>query len=158
MAFNFKLNIFIKMTTITTVIIILVFLIVFLFIIQKNEPAVSSQTFQIYFNRKLGNYLVDRRSRALYYYGEDRIGTSKSQPKSHCGEGCLGVWQVFYEDKINVSPPLRKEDFSNLERHQDQQNQTVYKGHPLYYYINDLNEGDAKGEGMNNTWFVLKID
>lgn len=146
------------MTIITTTIIILVVLIVLLIIVQKNGQVVYSQTFQIYSDKKLGDYLVDKRGRALYYYGQDEIGTSKSQPKSNCGEGCLGVWQVFYENKITVSPPLMEDDFSNLERQQDRQNQTVYKGHPLYYYINDLNEGDAKGEGMNNTWFVLKID
>lgn len=148
------------MTTIVIFIIVLIvlMLIIFLIIIQKKEQTANSTTFQIYFSKKLGNYLVDYRGRALYYYAEDKIETSNSQPKSNCGEGCLGIWQIFYADKITVSPPLNISDFSNLERQQNKQNQTVYKGHPLYYYVNDLNEGDAKGEGMNNIWFVLNTD
>lgn len=146
------------MTTIAAIVLLVIVAVSFLIFLSENEQAVNSPTLKVNLNEELGNYLVDSKGRALYCFAQDKVGTKNSHPVSCCGEGCLGVWQIFYEEKILVSSPLKKSDFSNLERRQDEQNQTVYKGRPLYYYINDINHGDAKGEGMNNTWFVLRID
>ena len=31
-----------------------------------------------------------------------------------------------------------------------------YKGHPVYYYIDDKAAGDMKGEGKGGVWHVAK--
>ena len=35
-------------------------------------------------------------------------------------------------------------------------NQTTYKGWPLYYYAGDENPGDTTGEGIQKIWFVAR--
>jgi predicted lipoprotein with Yx(FWY)xxD motif len=146
------------MTTFIIILVVILGIIIFLLFIKNDNCDDDLTTFQVAYSEKLGKYLTDSEGHALYYYKEDEIGTSNSLPVSTCGEDCLGIWQIVNENKMTISPYLNKSGFSNIVRHQDGQIQTVYNGHPLYRYINDTNPGDAKGEGINNVWFVVKIN
>jgi hypothetical protein len=35
--------------------------------------------------------------------------------------------------------------------------QLTYLGRPLYFYVNDMAEGDMKGEGINDVWWSVKV-
>ena len=48
-------------------------------------------------------------------------------------------------------------DFGVIE-HPEGGMQSTYKGWPLYYWVNDLNPGETKGEAVGNVWFVAKPD
>ncbi|WP_244862062.1 hypothetical protein [Siminovitchia terrae] len=37
----------------------------------------------------------------------------------------------------------------------DEQKQTPYKGHPLYYFVKDKQAGDVHGQGVNDVWYVF---
>lgn len=129
------------------------------FFIVFNSDGKTANLFNLHvsFNNELGNYLTDSNGRALYYYKQDRVGTLISNPISNCNEEFLGIWQIFYEDRIKISAPLKRVSFSVLVR-QEGVKQLCYKGHPLYYYINDFKPGDCKGEGFSNEFFTLKIN
>ncbi len=96
-----------------------------------------------------GNYLVDSKGLTLYMFARDVAGDSK------CTGGCVDIWHVFYQENITVSPDLNASDFGTITR-TDGKEQTTYKGWPLYYYSQDVNPGDTKGEGIINAWFVAR--
>ncbi|MFA6257891.1 MAG: hypothetical protein WC671_02685 [Candidatus Paceibacterota bacterium] len=123
-------------------------------ILKENEELFS---FSVFFNEKFGNYLADKYGCSLYSFEEfnvekkEKVSSGDELEKIH-----LGIWQIFYEKNIIVPLSLKRKDFSNIER-PDGLMQTTYKGHPLYYYRNDLYPRDVKGEGVNGEWFVVRI-
>lgn len=98
--------------------------------------------------RKLGNYLVDQKGHTLYYFDKDPMGSSV------CEGQCLVNWPAFHADSISVPSALKKEDFAEITR-SDGSKQTTYRGYPLYYWKDDKNRGELKGQGLNNVWFVI---
>jgi predicted lipoprotein with Yx(FWY)xxD motif len=124
---------------------------------DDNNIKEMSLSVCVSFNKEIGNYLTDSNGRALYYFKQDRVGTSKTLPFSNCVEDFLCIWQIYYENEIAINSPLKKKDFSVLVRPTGQK-QLVYMGHPLYQYKNDSNPGDIKGEGIGNDFFTMKVD
>ncbi len=100
----------------------------------------------------LGKILTDANGKTLYYFSLDHDGQSVS-----CEDDCLDAWPIFYSEDLLVSGELSTQDFGVVTR-SDGQQQTTYKGWPLYYFINDANAGDTNGEGVNDVWFVAKPD
>ncbi|VVB85796.1 Secreted repeat of uncharacterised function [uncultured archaeon] len=98
-----------------------------------------------------GNYIVDGKGITLYLFSNDVTGESK------CTGGCLNIWHIFYTEKISVASGLSSSDFGTITR-SDGTKQTTYKGWPLYYFSNDSNPGDIKGEGFNKIWFIARPD
>ncbi len=95
------------------------------------------------------NYLVDSKGLTLYMFASDVAGDSK------CTGACLNAWPVFPQQNITVSSDLNASDFGTITR-SDGTQQTTYRGWPLYYYSQDVNPGDTKGEGILKAWFVAK--
>lgn len=103
----------------------------------------------------IGNYLVDPDGMALYYFMNDVRGDAATQAKSNCTGICLANWPLFHIDEAIAPSLLKNGDFSEITR-ADGSKQSVYKGRPLYYYIQDTASGDVKGEGFGNVWFLVK--
>lgn len=97
---------------------------------------------------KLGNYLVDQKGHTLYYFDKDPMGSSV------CEGQCLVNWPAFHVDSVAAPSLLKKSDFGEIKR-ADGSMQTTYKGYPLYYFKNDANRGELKGQGLNNVWFIV---
>lgn len=97
---------------------------------------------------KLGNYLVDSNGVSLYYFDKDVSGASS------CSGQCLVKWPAFHADTIVTPKGLDKKDFGEITR-EDGTKQTTFKGYPLYYYVDDKNRGDLKGQTLGNVWFVV---
>lgn len=94
------------------------------------------------------NYLVNALGNSLYIFTADTENTS------NCTGNCLQNWPAFFQDgNIIVPSILAPDDFSVIDR-PDQGQQIVYKGMPLYYFVNDAVPGDINGQGINNVWFV----
>lgn len=96
----------------------------------------------------LGKYLTDTEGKTLYYFKMDAPG------KSACVGDCLTRWPLYYRETAAATGTLKAEDFGTLQR-SDGQNQTTYKGYPLYYWIGDSKAGDTKGQGVKDVWFVV---
>ncbi len=98
-----------------------------------------------------GSILTDSEGMSLYFFSKDTKQTSA------CLDECLDVWPVFYDANITVDSGLDVNDFATITR-ADGIKQTTYLGWPLYYFVNDVAEGDTNGDDVNNVWFIAKPD
>jgi len=100
-------------------------------------------------------YLSDGAGRSLYYFFHDTQGTANAAPVSACTTtACLTSFPIFLADQSVVPSTLAKSDFTVFTR-PDGQQQSAYKGHPLYFFSGDATSGDTKGRGVNNVWDTL---
>jgi predicted lipoprotein with Yx(FWY)xxD motif len=99
----------------------------------------------------LGNVITDNNGRSLYFFSRDAAATST------CVDGCAITWPVFYKENLEIGTGLEATDFGVITR-ADGSKQSTYKGWPLYYFMNDSNPGDTKGDALNNLWAVAKAD
>ncbi|WP_066389113.1 beta-propeller fold lactonase family protein [Neobacillus mesonae] len=108
----------------------------------------SPNKLQVLHSEEAGKYLADQNGMTLYYFKKDTPGVS------NCSGDCLKIWPPFYADSIKAPAGFHKNDFKTIIR-QDGQKQTTYKGYPLYYFVNDQQPGDIKGQGVKDVWFVV---
>lgn len=101
----------------------------------------------------IGKYLVDQDGMTLYYFAED----APESGTSSCSETCTHYWPPFHTGQVIIPLELSSFDFDTIYR-EDDTIQTTYKGWPLYYYINDYNPSDVRGQGINDAWFVAGPD
>lgn len=96
----------------------------------------------------VGNYLVDARGMALYYFAKDSVG------KSNATSAIIQTWPVFLPGSFVVPSTTNTTDFGSITR-DDGAKQATYKGWPLYYYSKDQKSGDTLGQGFNGIWYVV---
>jgi predicted lipoprotein with Yx(FWY)xxD motif len=96
----------------------------------------------------LGNFLVDTNGMTLYRFTPDSVDTST------CNAGCIGIWPQEYAATIIVPSTLSASEFGSFTR-QDGSEQTTFKGIPLYHFVGDQKPGDANGQGLYGTWFIV---
>ena len=101
---------------------------------------------------ELGMILTDQEGFTLYYYTKDALPET-----STCTGGCVDNWPLFYVENPEPGDGLDMADFGVIE-HPEGGMQTTYKGWPLYYWVNDENPGETKGEAVGDVWFVAKPD
>ena len=112
-------------------------------------------------NNTLGNYLVDKQNRTLYFFSNDPNG------QDNCTGGCQAFWPIFNVDNLTpdqIGSGLNFSDFGSVTAPGGKK-QLAYKGWPLYYFaplVNGANvqeaPGQTQGEGVNGVWFVAKPD
>ena len=100
-------------------------------------------------NAEYGDILVDAGGMTLYLFTDDE------RDKSNCSGGCAGAWPPL----LTVGDPtagdgVRADKLSTIAR-DDASTQVTYNGWPLYYFAQDENPGDTKGQ--YGTWFVVSI-
>jgi predicted lipoprotein with Yx(FWY)xxD motif len=103
---------------------------------------------------KLGTILAAGPKHMTVYLFEADKGSTSS-----CSGACAKVWPpVTSEGKPAVAGAAVAADLGTTMR-SDGSEQVTYKGHPLYYYDDDKDSGDAYGEGSKQfgaSWYVLK--
>jgi len=97
----------------------------------------------------LGSYLTDINGMTLYNFKKDSPG------KSACEGPCVGIWPLYYREKVDAKDGLAAGDFGTITR-ADGKKQTTYKGMPLYYFSKDAKAGDTAGQGFKDLWSVAK--
>lgn len=97
----------------------------------------------------VGKYLADGSGRSLYAFVKD------DKNSSNCLEGCAVNWPPFHVDLSAAGEGLNMTDFAVITR-TDGKQQTTYKGMPLYYFSNDRYPGDTFGEGLGESWFLIR--
>lgn len=93
--------------------------------------------------------LVDQEGRTLY------MSTADTKGKSSCLGQCATTWPPLTGDAVNGEGV----DGFMLATYSrpDGKVQTTYVSQPLYRFRDDK-VGDANGQGMNGTWFMLDAD
>jgi predicted lipoprotein with Yx(FWY)xxD motif len=78
---------------------------------------------------------------------------------SSCAGACSQVWPpVTTMSAPTTSGAAVTADLGTITR-SDGTKQVTYKGHPLYFYAKDKDDGDAYGQGVHGfgaDWYVLK--
>ncbi|NJB70148.1 putative lipoprotein with Yx(FWY)xxD motif [Saonia flava] len=97
-----------------------------------------------------GEVLTNSEGKTLYFFGKDAKGAS------NCSGGCADVWPIFFTDDLTLDSGLSASDFGTITR-EDGEQQTTYKGWPLYLFTNDAATTDINGDNTNN-FFVAKPD
>lgn len=121
-------------------------------LIFSHFAALAQENIQLSNDPALGQVLTDAEGNTLYFFTKDA-----SVDNSACMGGCVDIWPIFHVANLNVGAGLDATDFGSFER-ADGEQQTTYKGWPLYYFANDNAPGDTNGEGVNDVWFVAKPD
>jgi predicted lipoprotein with Yx(FWY)xxD motif len=97
--------------------------------------------------RKLNGHLVDLKGRGLYTWDGDDSGST-----SQCNSQCRLLWPPLYADD-NAVP---KGPFTLVKR-DDGRYQWALRGRPLYRWTSDKKWGDAGGDGVADTWHLVKV-
>jgi predicted lipoprotein with Yx(FWY)xxD motif len=112
-------------------------------------------------------YLVDAQGRTLYYFAKD--DAFPNTKPTNCTGGCLSAWPALLLSTPVIPSGLNASDFSTIARTETNTSgpygsttsstqQLTYKGHPLYYFINDnATRGQVTGDHLSSFgdfWFV----
>jgi predicted lipoprotein with Yx(FWY)xxD motif len=111
---------------------------------EKTEP----YALQLKTNATHGEILTDKDGKALYYFSDDTKGTS------NCSGPCLAAWPAFTLNG-EIDPKITSSEVGEITR-ADGAKQATYKGWPLYYFADDMEQ--VKGDGVNKVWYVAKTD
>jgi predicted lipoprotein with Yx(FWY)xxD motif len=100
----------------------------------------------------LGTFLTDGKGRTLYEFENDKTR------KSTCNGACATAWPPLLTGGKAKRAGQAKGSLLGTTKRRDGKLQVTYKGHPLYYFFQDMKAGDTHGEGVNGfgaQWFVL---
>jgi predicted lipoprotein with Yx(FWY)xxD motif len=103
-------------------------------------------------DKKLGAILAYGPKRLTVYLFEGDKGSNAS-----CVGACAAVWPAVI-GKPQASGAAMGADLGTITR-ADGKTQVTYKGHPLYLFARDKDNGDAYGQGLKSfgaSWYVLK--
>ncbi|MEN6518471.1 MAG: hypothetical protein ABFC38_09795 [Methanospirillum sp.] len=100
-----------------------------------------------------GKVLTDSTGRSLYIQARDVPNTGAIANLGDVGR----FYPPFYAESVVTGNGINISEFGHITR-ADGKQQTTFRGWPLYYYINDKIQGDAKSQGANNITFLAKPD
>jgi predicted lipoprotein with Yx(FWY)xxD motif len=90
-----------------------------------------------------GTYLTGAGGRALYLWVADSGG------KSSCSGSCAKAWPpLTTKGKAIAGKGVQASQLGTTKR-SDGSTQVTYKGHPLYYFIEDKSKGSINGQGSD---------
>jgi predicted lipoprotein with Yx(FWY)xxD motif len=91
----------------------------------------------------LGRILVDGHGHTLYLFEKDKRG------KSSCNGACATAWPpLIASGKPRAGSGVRATLLGRTKR-KDGRWQVTYNRHPLYTFVQDTNEGQTNGEGVD---------
>ena len=100
----------------------------------------------------LGTHLVGAGGRTVYLWQADTNGMSS------CSGACAQAWPpVLTKGAPKASSGVTASDLGTTTR-SDGTKQVTYKGHPLYYFVQDTTAGATSGQGsaaFGAKWFVV---
>jgi predicted lipoprotein with Yx(FWY)xxD motif len=101
----------------------------------------------------LGGILTDAKGVTLYAFTKDTPGLS------NCTGSCATLWPplTVAQGATVAAGQGVSAAVSTLTR-ADGTVQVTVNGQPVYYYSEDVNPGDATGQGVGGFWFVLGAD
>ncbi len=101
---------------------------------------------------EVGEHLVDGEGMTLYVSLLDDPG----EPR--CVADCATVWPALATDGDPEWADELDGDLVDSVERDDGVTQVTYDGWPLYLFVSDGEPGDQRGQGLNNSWFVLGTD
>ena len=99
-----------------------------------------------------GTVLAGGKGLTLYYYTEDKPGSGKSV----CTGACAAAWPALAAP-VKAPAGVRLPGPLGMITRADGTKQVTLNGYPLYYYADDKAPGQAKGNGVEGAWHVIKL-
>ncbi|WP_338727371.1 hypothetical protein [Haladaptatus sp. DJG-WS-42] len=118
-----------------------------------TEGGMDGATVQVAAHPDLGDILVGPDGLTLYMFDRDTEG----DPMSACTGGCASTWPPLTMSDSPTKTADVAAALTTFER-EDGSTQVAAGGWPLYYFAPDEAPGDAKGQGVNDIWWVLRPD
>ena len=133
-----------------TLVLLLLVTLASMFLFSRPVAAQTGGTeVKVIDNAQFGDILTDSEGRTLYLFRNDR------RLQSNCSGGCLTAWPPL----LTEAPPVAGEgvDAGRLDTitRSDGTLHVTYNGWPLYYWRDDVNEGDTDGQDRGDVWFVV---
>ncbi len=106
------------------------------------------------------DHLVDRNGRAVYLFTADKRGKGDAQKAaSNCYDNCATQWPpvLTQSSEVRGMGDVNAELLGTIER-RDGTSQVTYNGWPLYYYVKDQGQDEAKGQdvqGFGGEWYLV---
>jgi predicted lipoprotein with Yx(FWY)xxD motif len=95
--------------------------------------------------------LTDSSGRTLYRFTRDTVNTS-----SACYGQCATTWPpLLIDEGTPVAGAGVNGDLLGVLARTDGTRQVMYNGMPLYYYNQDANPSDTKGQRVRDVWFII---
>lgn len=117
-----------------------------------STPAASGVAITTKHN-KLGTVLAaGPKKLTVYLFEADKGGASA------CSGACASAWPPVTTSGTPAGTGAAKSSALSTIKRSDGTTQVTYKGHPLYYFVQDKDAGDAYGEGstaFGAGWYVL---
>jgi predicted lipoprotein with Yx(FWY)xxD motif len=101
---------------------------------------------------KLGMILVNSKGRTLYLFEKDKT------KKSTCADACATAWPPLTTTGRAKAAGAAKAALLGTSKRADGTTQVTYKGHPLYFFVQDKKAGDTKGQNVDAfgaEWYVV---
>jgi predicted lipoprotein with Yx(FWY)xxD motif len=101
---------------------------------------------------KLGTFLVGTNGRTLYLFEKDKT------KKSTCSGACATAWPPLLTTGKPKAAGKAKASLLGTTKRADGTRQVTYKGHPVYYFVQDKKAGDTNGEGVDGfgaEWYAM---
>lgn len=114
-------------------------------ITQSTQQAQNS-VYKMVQTGSIGTIMTDVKGMTLYTYAKDTAGVS------NCTGQCLANWPAYTAPAQTGNFPA---NVSVIKR-SDGTLQYAWKGMPLYYFVKDSVQGDAKGNGVGGVWSVIQ--
>lgn len=99
------------------------------------------------------NYLTNEDGMALYMDSLAEIGVSS------CYGECANVFTpaiIKFNDSMGLGDQLMEDKVGFVKR-SDGSLQVAYNNYALFFFKNDTERGDTKGQGHNDTWFLVDM-
>ncbi len=122
---------------------------------ESDEPAASAEVALA--TEEVGDFgevVVDGEGRTVYVFDKD----TADPPKSSCEGECATAWPPVKAP--SGTPEVEGVDASlvgTVER-SDGTQQLTLNGWPLYLFAKDAEAGEAKGQAVNDVWWVVGAD
>jgi predicted lipoprotein with Yx(FWY)xxD motif len=121
---------------------------------STTAPASASSTSVVAKKNKLGEVVaVGPKKLTVYMFEGDKGSTSS------CTGACAQAWPPVPASGTPSGTPPAQTSLIGTTTRPDGTKQLTYKGHALYYFVKDKDDGDAYGEGVKAfgaNWYVLK--
>jgi predicted lipoprotein with Yx(FWY)xxD motif len=118
---------------------------------SSTSPSAATTATASKHAKKLGTVLAaGPKHMTVYLFEADKGGSSA------CTGECAHAWPPV-TGSAKASGKAVSADLGTVKR-SDGQTQVTYKGHPLYFFIKDKDDGDAYGQGskaFGADWYVL---
>src|SRR5712664_3788516 len=116
------------------------------------SPAATGEKIAVATNAKLGSFLVDESGMTVYLFVAD-TGTA-----STCYSTCAIIWPPVLTTGAPQAGTGAQASLLGTTTRTDGKVEVTYAGHPLYYFVQDKQPGDATGQGVDGfggLWWVL---